>query len=245
VLIASAAVTLGVGPTTAESADASPAASEDAAAPAAVRIEDPSQSAAGAAAAVAGEPGSDDSAAGRESVAVVSQLQGGILEVLREAEALGYQGRLARISPTVDQTFDLRFMAEKVIGRHWKTLTDEQQARWVQVFGGMTKANYARRLDHHSGQRIEILGHEPAANETMLVRTRLQDPEGEDVDLTYRLHSVDGGWKIVDIYLNGTVSELALRRSEYASVLKRDGFDALLVSVNRKIDDLAAGSVDQ
>jgi phospholipid transport system substrate-binding protein len=194
---------------------------------------------------VAGDSASDDSAAGRESVAVVSQLQAGILDVLREAEALGYQGRLARISPTVDQTFDLRFMAEKVIGRRWKTLTSEQQARWVQVFGGMTKANYARRLDHHSGQSIEILGHEAAANETMLVRTRLQDPEGENVDLAYRLHSVDGGWKIVDIYLNGTVSELALRRSEYASVLKRDGFDALVVSVNQKIDDLAAGNVDQ
>jgi phospholipid transport system substrate-binding protein len=194
---------------------------------------------------VAGAPDPDDSAAGRESVAVVGQLQSGILDVLREAEALGYEGRLGRISRTVDQTFDLAFMAEKVVGRHWKTLTKEQQQRWTQLFGDMTKANYAGRLDHYSGQSFEILGHEPAPNETMVVRTRLQDPGGEDVDLTYRLHNASGGWRIVDIYLKGTVSELALRRSEYASVLKRDGFGALLVSVNQKIVDLAAGNVDQ
>lgn len=246
-LIASAVVAPGVGASGAESADASPQAGEDAAASPSVRANEPSQpaSAARAAAVVAGTPDPDDGAAGRESVAVVSRLHSGILDVLREAEALGYQGRLNRISPTVDQTFDLRFMAEKVIGRHWKTLTDEQRARWAKLFGDMTKANYAGRLDHYSGQSFEVLGHEPAANETMVVRTKLLDPGGENVDLIYRLHSVDGGWKIVDIYLKGTVSELALRRSEYASVLKRDGFDALLVSVNQKIVGLAAGSVDQ
>ena len=50
---------------------------------------------------------------------------------------------------------------------------------------------------------------------------------------------MDGEWKIIDIYLNGTVSELALRRSEYSSMIKREGFDSLIVALNDKITDLA------
>lgn len=181
-------------------------------------------------------------AARSESIAVVNQLQEALLGLLRDAERLGYEGRLERISPTVDQTFDLPFMAEKVVGRYWRTLTPEQQARWGETFGGMTKANYAGRFDRDTGQGFEILGEDPAANKTVMVRTRLLDPQGEDVDLTYRLREVGGRWRIVDIYLKGTVSELALRRSEYSSVLKRDGFDALVLSVNEMVNDLAAGN---
>jgi phospholipid transport system substrate-binding protein len=176
------------------------------------------------------------------SIAVVDRLQAGLLGILRAAETLGYEGRLERISPTVDETFDLPFMAEKVVGRYWKTLTPEQQARWAETFGAMTKANYAGRFDHDTGQGFEVLGEDPAASDTVMVRTRLLDPQGDDVELTYRLREVEGRWRIADIYLKGTVSELALRRSEYSSVLKRDGFDALVLSVNGMISDLAAGS---
>ena len=65
------------------------------------------------------------------------------------------------------------------------------------------------------------------------------------VQLNYRLRSVDGDWKIIDVYLNGTVSELALRRSEYSSLIKRQGFKALLVALDERIDTLASTPADQ
>jgi phospholipid transport system substrate-binding protein len=103
------------------------------------------------------------------------------------------------------------------------------------------KANYAGRFNRYSGQTFETLGNEPAAHGTAIVRTRLRNPTGEDVDLTYRLHPAAAGWRIVDIYLKGTVSELALRRSEYAAVLQRDGFDSLLRIVEERITELSVG----
>ena len=51
-------------------------------------------------------------------------------------------------------------------------------------------------------------------------------------------------YEVTSATLRGTVSELALRRSEYSSVIKRDGFEALLVNLQRKIDELASGKVD-
>jgi phospholipid transport system substrate-binding protein len=71
------------------------------------------------------------------------------------------------------------------------------------------------------------------------VRSRLVESDGEVIQLNYRLRPVDGKWKIIDVYLNGTVSELALRRSEYSSLIQREGFDSLLVALNQKIDNLA------
>ena len=177
--------------------------------------------------------------------AVVNRLHEVLLQVLKQADELGYQGRFDRVDPVVDQTFDLDFMAAKAVGRHWKTLTAEEQEQWVGLFGGLTKANYARRFNGFSGQTFELLGQEPASSETIVVRTVLHNPSGDDVELLYRLRETGRGWRIIDIYLDGTVSELALRRSEYSSILKRKGFDALVTGVNQKIGDLAVGTVGQ
>ena len=52
---------------------------------------------------------------------------------------------------------------------------------------------------------------------------------------------VEDRWRIIDVYLNGTISELALRRSEYSSLIKREGFASLLAALDKRIDDLATG----
>ena len=46
------------------------------------------------------------------------------------------------------------------------------------------------------------------------------------------------GWLIADIYLDGAISEVATRRSEFAAILKADGVDGLIAALNRKADVL-------
>lgn len=177
-------------------------------------------------------------------LSVVTQFHEVILGVLRQVDELGYDERLARLAPAIDDTFDLHYMATKVIGRRWNTLGPPDQEQWLQTFAQLTKATYAGRFNAYSGETFNTLGQEPGAYETVIVRTEVTGGE-EDVSLTYRLHRTPTGWKIIDVYLKGTVSELALRRSEYSSVLKREGFEALVASLNRKIADLASGRVSQ
>jgi phospholipid transport system substrate-binding protein len=187
---------------------------------------------------VASGAGAEESA----TTKVVDRLDASLLDVLRQAETLGYKGRLDRLTPALEAAYDLDFMAEKCLGQRWKDLSDQNRAQWLHTFKMLTLANYAARFDHFSGQTFTRLGEEPGANGTVLVRTRVTNPGEEDVELTYRLRETDRGWKIIDVYLKGTVSELALRRSEYSSVLERDGFAALVSSVDAKIADLAAGN---
>ena len=174
---------------------------------------------------------------------VIEGLNRSLLMVLKDAATLGYRGRYDRLTPIMNEAFDLDFMAEKALGRRWEPLSEADRARWVAVFREFTIANYAANFDHFANQRFDLLGEEPSANDTTLVRTRVIDPTRDSVDLTYRLHQVDGKWRVVDIYLKGTVSELALRRSDYTAVLERGGFEALLTTVRGKISALAAGRV--
>jgi phospholipid transport system substrate-binding protein len=168
----------------------------------------------------------------------VEKLHAALIGIMQGAQTLGYDGRYDQLSPVVTETFDLPFMASKSVGRHWKSLDDNDRARWNEVFVRLITANYAGRFDGFSGEHFETLGEEPAVNDTRVVLTKIVVPDDEDVHLNYRLRQVDGEWRIIDIYLNGTISELALRRSEYSSVLKREGFEKLLTTLNAKVDEL-------
>ena len=112
--------------------------------------------------------------------------------------------------------------------------------RWAETFTRFTTANYAGRFTGYTGEEFVTLGVEDAARDTKMVLTKIVVPKEDDVQLNYRMMKTDAGWKVIDVYLNGTVSELALRRSEYSSALKREGFEQLVASIETKIADLEA-----
>jgi phospholipid transport system substrate-binding protein len=180
-------------------------------------------------------------AGGGPATATIAKLNDTLLTVLKNAEALGFQGRLEKLQPAVADTFDLQFMAEKSIGKYWKPLSEADKARWVALFQEYTAATYAGNFDHFGNQRFEISGEEPSQNDTTVVHTVLIDPGTENTALDYRLHQTPKGPKVIDIYLKGTVSQLALQRSDFTSVLERGGLDALTTTIRSKIGDLAAG----
>jgi phospholipid transport system substrate-binding protein len=178
--------------------------------------------------------------AGAETpVAVVEKLHSQLLDVMKRADELGFDGRLALLRPVLSETFDLAFVGEKVVGNHWNKLSEDEQKRWIEKFSHLMAANYAGRFSGYNGESFRTLGEEAAARDTRVVLTKILVPSDEDVQLNYRLIGTASGWRIIDVYLNGTVSELALRRSEYSATLKRDGFDKLTAAVDDKIAELS------
>jgi phospholipid transport system substrate-binding protein len=172
--------------------------------------------------------------------APVQRLYDTLAGIVPEARELGYTRRHERLEPVIHATYDLPFMAAKTLGRHWSAVPEDDRKRFVDAFSRLTVATYADRFDQSGGSRFEILGAEPAAQGTSLVRTRIVSEGEEPVQLDYRVRRRDDGWRIIDVFLNGTVSELAVRRSEYSEVVKRDGFAALLAALEKKIAAAAA-----
>jgi phospholipid transport system substrate-binding protein len=165
-----------------------------------------------------------------------------MVSILRDAESLGYKGRFDRLRPKLDQTFDLAFMAEKALGRFWQDLSEAERTQWKATFADFMSANYASRLLKYNNQTFEVVSSQGAANDTAIIETKVSEPGNDDVQLNYRMRQTPAGWRVIDIYYNGTVSELALRRADYATVLKKDGFAGLIASVNQKIADMKAAT---
>lgn len=188
-----------------------------------------------AGAAIAAEPSAP--------VKVIETMHAGMLEVMRTAATTTFEERAAKLEPVIETAYDLDFMGRKSLGKSFDALSPEDQKRWLELFHTFMVANYAGRFTSFSGQKFETLGEEPAAQDTVLVRTRLVDPGKENVDLAYRMRQQDGAWKVIDVYLKGTVSELALRRSDFTAILDREGFPALIANLDGKIADLRAGKV--
>lgn len=171
-----------------------------------------------------------------ESRAVVEELHENLLQSMRAGSEWTFAERRGRLEPVVRRSFDFAFMAEKATGRHWRELTPEQHRELTETMAELASANYAARFRAYDGERFETSGAEAATHNTILVRTRLIPNGADPVALDYRLRpDANRELRIVDVFLDGTVSELALRRAEYSSVLQRDGFGALLGALREKI----------
>lgn len=169
--------------------------------------------------------------------ATVDQLHVTLIGVMQQAGALGFDGRYQTLAPTVMASFNLPLMAQVTVGRHWRSLSEEQKASFIDAFSRMTLVTYATRFDDYSGERFEFVAETQTAK-SVVVKTQLVKANGERIRLNYILRKYGEEWRIIDVLAKGSYSELATRRSEYSSILKREGFPALLSKLNNKVAEL-------
>jgi len=168
--------------------------------------------------------------------ATVARLNDSLLTVMQQAEELGYQGRFQELEPTLTKVFDFPTMARIALGRHWSSLSPAQKQDFTKAFTDYSIGVFAKRFNGYSGEKFEILGEEPARRGAVLVRNQIVKSDGEAVAINYLLRPVDDGtdWGIVDTILGGTASELAARRSEYTSIIEKNGIVALINALKDK-----------
>lgn len=175
-------------------------------------------------------------AAARE---VVQRLHDAILETMKRADELGFQGRYDKMYAVVNATFDLPFMARTSLGRQWRELDDDAHERWLELSRRLSATNYAYNFDGYAGEQFVTISAEPGIRDTIRVQTKLVTRMDPDVQFDYRVRQRKDGWRIIDIQLDGTVSELALRRADYASTIKRAGFEQLVTDLEQKIAEMS------
>jgi len=171
----------------------------------------------------------------------IEGLNRGLLEIMQRGKQLGFAGRRDQIRPVVLARYDFPFMAEKSVGSAWQQLGEAERARLTDALSRLAIATYAARFSSYDGERFETLGAEDGGYGTRMVHSRIVEKTGEATPIDYRLRAVDGEWRVIDVLLNGTVSELALRRADWSAVLKRDGFEALMKALEKKISDQEQG----
>jgi phospholipid transport system substrate-binding protein len=169
----------------------------------------------------------------------VQSLYDALLSTMKNGRTLGQSGRFTQLEPVIRRSFDIPSMARLSVGSSWASLTEAQRQQVTESLVRYISAIYADHFDSYAGQKLQVTGEQPAAA-GVVVRSRIVKTNGELVNVDYLMHRNGNSWLISDIYLDGAISEVAIRHSEFAAILKSQGIDGLIAALNRKADSLTA-----
>ena len=168
---------------------------------------------------------------------IVQGLYNALLSTMKSGRILGQSGRFTQLAPVIHRSFDIASMARLSVGSSWAGLSEAQRQQVTESFGRYISAIYADRFDSYDGQKLEVTSEQPAPS-GVIVKSQIIKANGEPVKVDYMMRRNGESWLISDIYLDGAISEVATRRSEFATILKNEGIDGLIAALNRKADVL-------
>ena len=174
--------------------------------------------------------------AGATAKQVVEKFQAELIAVMKNGKQLGYAGRYDKLYEPVSNSHDLTKIARIVVGKEWEKLSEAQQQKLVDDFVRLSVASYAHNFKDYSGESFVFDSEEETTRGGVVVHSTLIIPDDKSVKFDYMLKEKGTSWRIINIIANG-VSDLALKRSEYTTILQREGFDALIAKINEKIDN--------
>jgi phospholipid transport system substrate-binding protein len=178
------------------------------------------------------------------AIEVVEHFQNGLLYTLLHQRDMDYDTRIQALEALIAETFDVERVARKVIGGdRFHELSRSEQQRYQTLFTRYVVATQSRRLGSLKGRDFVPLGRRYGPNGTVVVDVSFREQGREITTVAYILLPTGKGWRIVDVIIDGGVSELTLRRSEFSSVVRAKGVDGLMSALDEKIGELArAGS---
>lgn len=176
--------------------------------------------------------------------ATVRELADGAWTLLHRDD-LDQRQRLDQLVALLESKTDVGLLSRLVLGRNWQRLSEQQQARYEGLFGQVVMRNLARRLDQFVNgadgtlaDHLQFLSSQQVGQADVLVRTRVRTPQGDVLDVDWRLRARDDRPLIIDLIIEGA-SLLVAQRSEFATVIERSDVDGLLAELSAR-----AGSTD-
>jgi phospholipid transport system substrate-binding protein len=164
-----------------------------------------------------------------------------LLDSMKHAKELGMKGRYEKLKPVIDQTFDFPDMVRLAVGPSWATTPAADQQALLVAFERMTVAQYASNFSGYDGEKFVVDPVTTVRGTDHVVQSKLIAKD-QTVSFGYRMRETGGSWKVLDIYLNGTISQLATQRSDFGSTLAAGGASALEKKLNALSDKLISGN---
>jgi phospholipid transport system substrate-binding protein len=178
------------------------------------------------------------------AVAPVRTLCDALIGIMKAGRGTPFRQRFAMLGPVMDQVFDLPAILQVSVGPNWFSLPSDQQSTLEVAFRRYTLANYVSNFDNYTGQRFEVQPTtKPLPNGEQLAETKIISSSGESHELDYVMRNVGGAWKVVDVLADGSISRVAVQRSDFRRLVARGGAQALIESLNQKTNDLSGGTL--
>jgi phospholipid transport system substrate-binding protein len=169
---------------------------------------------------------------------VIEALHEKLIDIMKQGDRLDVAARYRELEPILENTFDFERMIAAAAGSFWAQGSEAQRKRLLEAFSRLSITTYAARFNNWTGESFETLGERQGPRDTVLVDTRLNRPKDPAVPITYVMMQSDGRWRIIDVLLERSISELAVRRSEYNQILRSGGTEKLAQVLDEKAAEL-------
>jgi phospholipid transport system substrate-binding protein len=173
----------------------------------------------------------------------IEQFYAALIDTMKNGRELGIQGRYRQLAPVAENTFDLGAMTRLTVGPAWSTMSETDHKAVTDAFGRLMLSNYAKNFKSFGGEQFVVDPMVKMRNEDKIVESKLVRSGGRStVPFNYRMHLVGDKWKVIDVYLNGYVSQVALRRADFSSTVASSGPSGLVKKIDELVDRQMAGA---
>ena len=165
----------------------------------------------------------------------VRQTTDKLLNILKDPQLKGESKkneRRRKLREVVYQSFDFTEMAKRSLGSEWRRLSPEEQKEFVKLFTHLLEEAYLDKIESYNGQKVQY-GKERQDGDYGEVDTKIFDNQGQEFSVDYRLHNVDGNWKVYDVIIED-ISLVNNYRAQFSRVLARSSVEELLSKMKRK-----------
>jgi phospholipid transport system substrate-binding protein len=178
------------------------------------------------------------------AAAPIGQLDQALLTAMKAGGSTPFDDRYRALAPVIEQVFDLDAVLAASVGLSWPTLPDAQKATLAAAFRRYTISSYATSFDSYNGQSFQVLPTVRAVgNGEVVVSSRLQRADGSSFALDYVMRRGQDGWRAVDVLTAGSISRVAVQRSDFRELLNSGGAPALVAGLDSKVANLSGGSL--
>lgn len=171
----------------------------------------------------------------------IKRLYAALLDAMKAGKAKPFAQRYAMLAHPVTQALDLPAILQVAVGPAWASLPPAQQAALQTAFARYSIATYVSQFDSFGGERLDVLpGLRTLPTGQPVLHTQIVSGDTHVID--YVMRQTPDGWKATDVLLDGTISRVAVLRSDFRRLLARGGADALTAFLQQKTADLSGGA---
>jgi phospholipid transport system substrate-binding protein len=174
-------------------------------------------------------------------IAPIQQFYSVLLTIMRAGRTTPFIQRFNTLAPALEQTLNLPVILQTAVGFAWSALPAAQQSQLLAVFRQYTVASWVSNFDSYSGQKLEVLPTLRSVGQSQVVHTEIVKPTGGSSVIDYVMRPAGSAWKATDVLLDGTISQVAVLRSDFTSLLLR-GPNALVESLRQKTTDIMSST---
>jgi phospholipid transport system substrate-binding protein len=176
--------------------------------------------------------------------APVEQLDDALLATMKAGASMSFEERYRALEPVIVRIFNLDEILAASISLSWASIPTAEKADLARAFRHYIVSSYVANFNSYNGQSLEVLPLvRTISNDEVVVQTRLLRTNDSPVKLDYIMRRGPAGWQAVDVLTDGSISRVAVQRSDFRQLLESGGVSALATALNRKVAALSGGTV--